>query len=142
MSAKVTIKTSMRSEERIIAALSSMGVPAQHILHAPEGKQVRGYGRSRSGIAQVVIRKEWHGGYGDVGFAKQSDGTYTVIMDDLDDRKLCRSLSLAKAGRGKFAQVSGQWYAATAAKKTLQLQGFTATIRQDGENLRVLAQQY
>ena len=142
MSAKVTIKTSMRSEGQILAALSAMGVPAEHITHAPEGKQVRGYARSRSGMAQVVIGKEWHGGYGDVGFAKQADGTYTVIMDDLDDRKLCRSLKIDKSARGKFAQMSGQWYAATTAKRTLQQQGFTATIRQDGVNLRVLAQQY
>ena len=142
MSARVTIKTNMRSEEQIIQTLVAMGVPPQHVQHIPEGRQVKGYHGQYWGTAQVLISKAWHGGYGEVGFARQPDGTYNAVLDHIDNRSVCRRLQVEAPSGSSFAQLTGQWYAATTAKRTLQHQGFSAKIQQDGANLKVLAQQY
>lgn len=142
MSAKMTIKTNMKQADQIIGALIAMGVPEDQIQHAPEGVEVSGYRGKSYGEAQILIPKKWHGGYGDVGFAQQSDGTYQAVMDDLDNYRLCRKLQVEVPKGAGFASLTGQWYAATAAKRALRQQGFRAKIKQDGPNLRVLAQQY
>lgn len=140
MSAKVTVKTSMKQADQICAALEAMGVPANMIQRHPDGKEIDGYRGKQWGKAEILIPKSWHGGYSDIGFARQEDGTYAAILDHIDEYGACRKVG--KEGAGSFSQLTGQWYAATTAQKTLQTQGFQAHIQQDGKNLKVLAQQW
>ena len=141
MSAKVTVKTSMKQADQIHAALEAMGVPTNQIQRHPEGREIDGYRGKKWGKAEIIIPKSWHNGYSDIGFVRQQDGTYAAVLDHIDEHTACRMLGKEAVGN-TFSQMTGQWYAATAARKTLQSQGFQTEIRQDGKNLKVLAEQW
>lgn len=46
--------------------------------------KLNGYYGTDNRTAQVIIRKQNYQGYGDMGFVKNSDGTYMAIVDDSD----------------------------------------------------------
>jgi len=47
-------------------------------------QSLNGYYGNDARSAHVILRKQNFEGYGDIGFVKNSDGTYTAIMDDSD----------------------------------------------------------
>ena len=59
MSAKVTVKTSMKQADQICAALEAMGVPANMIQRHPDGKEIDGYRGKQWGKAEILIPKSW-----------------------------------------------------------------------------------
>lgn len=142
MSAKVVVKSKMRSADQIIEVLKRMGVPEGKIVNAPDGQKINGYRGRGWGTAEVLVLKSWHGGYSDIGFIRGDDGTFSVVIDHIDTLTASRGLT-AQSPRGtSFTQLVEQWYAAETAVNTLKDHGYRATIRQDGVNLKVLAQQY
>jgi hypothetical protein len=125
----------MKDQNAILLALEKMGVPKDQILVATPGEllELSGYGR-QSAKVEILIKKSFHKGYGDVGFAKGPDGKYKVYVDDLDDGG---SLG-AKVGT-TFSSGVNQWYAACVAQKALKKQGLITKVRKDGNNIVVVA---
>ena len=135
MSALITCETCMKDQQAVITALEKLGVPRDQILVASPGEllELSGYGR-QSAKVEILIKKAYHGGYGDVGFAKSENGSYQVYVDDLDDGG---RLGL-KVGT-KFSSGVNQWYAAVVAQKALKKQGLMTKVKKDGKKLVVIA---
>lgn len=141
MSAKIVIKSSMKDMHQIASALSAMGVPDNMVQVCPDGVEMNGYRGAKWGKVQVLIPKTWHGGYSDIGFAQQDDGTFSVLVDHIDDHSALRKVQNAVPG-DSFGSIVNRWYAANSAKKALRDQGYEVTIRQQGKDLQVVGQQW
>ena len=76
-------QTVLREEKFLVEALKEMGYEIE--VH-PEGTQLNSYYSEQEGkVANIVIRRQHlRGAYGDIGFARQSDGQFTLIADELD----------------------------------------------------------
>jgi hypothetical protein len=76
-------QTVLREEKYLVEALKEMGYEIE--VH-PEGAQLNSYYSEQEGkLANIVIRRQHlRGAYGDIGFARQSDGRLTLIADELD----------------------------------------------------------
>lgn len=137
MSARVTVKTTMKDADIIMEALNLMGIPAEHIKRDQAGIRIDGYLGKDWGTAEILIGKQFHRGYSDVGFVKNGDA-YDVYVDHIDTHSICRKLG--SEGR-KFEDLANQWYAAAVSQRTLKSQGFNTTIKRDGDRLKVMASQ-
>jgi len=137
MSAIITCTTQLKNKKDLVSALKLMGVPEKHLQVAEYGGTVghSGYGRQKRRV-EVNIAKAWHRGYGDIGFNKQKDGTYELIMDDLDGGKM------AKEAGGEFPIRIQQFYTAAVSVRTLTEQGYSPKVTQDKEMIRVRAIAY
>ena len=138
MSALMICKTEIKNKKALLEALSLMGVPKEcvQVSKGSDWLTLKSYGTQKDRPAEILITKDNYGGYGDCGFFKEEEN-YDILIDDLDDRgALARKWSEGKS----FSNSIKQWYAAAVAKKTLKQQGFSTTITQDGNRLRVLAQ--
>ena len=64
-------------------ALKEMGYEVE--VH-PQGAQLNSYySEQEARVANIVIRRQHlRGAYGDIGFARQPDGQFTLIADELD----------------------------------------------------------
>lgn len=135
MSALITCETCMKDQNAVITALEKLGVPREEIQVASPGEllDLVGYGR-QSAKVEILIKKSYHGGYGDVGFAKGENGSYQVYVDDLDDGGRLG----AKVGT-KFSSGVNQWYAAVVAQKALKKQGLVTKVKKDGNKIVVVA---
>ncbi len=76
-------QTVLREEKYLVEALKEMGYEIE--VH-PEGTQLNSYYSEQEGkLANIVIRRQHlRGAYGDIGFARQPDGQFTLIADELD----------------------------------------------------------
>ena len=135
MSALITCETCMKDQNAVVTALKKLGVPEELILIAEPGEllQLSGYSR-QSAQVEILIKKSYYGGYGDVGFAKDSKGNYKIYVDDLDDGGALG----AKVG-GKFSSGVSQWYAACVAQKALKKQGLVTKVKKKGNKIVVTA---
>lgn len=135
MSALITCETCMKDKKAVITALEKLGIPREEIQVANPGETLEliGYGRQRAQV-EILIKKSYYSGYGDVGFAKGENGGYTVYVDDLDDGGRLG----AKVGQ-KFSEGVNQWYAAVVAQKALKKQGLVTKVKKDGNKIVVVA---
>ena len=135
MSALITCETCMKDKNSVIAALEKLGIPKEEIHVAAPGEMLEliGYGKQRAQV-EILIKKSYYSGYGDVGFAKGENGSYTVFVDDLDDGGRLG----AKVGQ-KFSEGVNQWYAAVVSQKALKKQGLMTKIKKEGNKLVVVA---
>ena len=135
MSALITCETCMKSQSLVITALQKLGVPKEVILVANPGELLDLAGYARQGAkVEILIKKDFHKGYGDVGFSKDDKGNYMVYVDDLDDVG-----SLRKKVGTKFSSGVNQWYAAVAAQKALKKQGLVTKVQKRGDSITVVA---
>jgi hypothetical protein len=77
-------QTVLREEKYLVEALKEMGYEVE--VH-PEGTQLNSYySEQEAKVANIVIRRQrLHGAYGDIGFARQPDGQFAMIKDELDE---------------------------------------------------------
>ena len=137
MSAMVKLQSKMKNKKMIVAGLHMMGV-TKDAVSVGSGNEltVNGYSSQRAKADVVIDKTKYHKGYGDVGFRLEEDGTYSILVDDMDNLG-----SLARtAGVTNFQQSAEQYYNAAVVKKTLEGQGFIPVVKKDGDKLRVLAQ--
>ena len=134
MSALVKCSSKMKNKDQIVTALKMMGVPAESILSSDSGMELRGY-QSQKATVEVLVRKAFHGGYGDFGFSRGDNGTYEILVDDMDDvGSLARKLEV-----NKFSSSVNQWYSAAVAQRELKKKGLYTKIKKDGNKLLVVA---
>jgi hypothetical protein len=83
MSKYALTQTVLREEKYLVEALKEMGYEIE--VH-PEGTQLNSYYSEQEGkLENIVIRRQHlRGAYGDTGFARQPDGQFTLIADELD----------------------------------------------------------
>ena len=138
MSHLITCKSCMKDKNTILAALKQLGVPSEMIEVAEEGKTItlQGYYKSLKSEVDILVKKDFHGGYSGFGFAKGEDGTYGICVDDLDDRGNLLSKTSANTS---FSQSMNQWYSALKAQKALKREGLTAKVKEENGKLVVLA---
>jgi hypothetical protein len=76
-------QTVLREEELLLDALKEMGYRVE--VH-PAGAQLNSYySEQEAKTVNIVIRRQHlHGAYGDIGFARQPGGQFTLIADELD----------------------------------------------------------
>ncbi len=76
-------QTVLREEKYLIDALREMGYyPEVHHEPVPLNSY---YSEQEAKLANIILRREQvPGAFGDVGFARQSDGQFTLIADELD----------------------------------------------------------
>ena len=77
-------QTVLREEKYLVEALKEMGYEVE--VH-PEGTQLNSYyAEPEAKVANIVIRRQHlRGAYGDIGFARQPDGQFAMIEDELND---------------------------------------------------------
>lgn len=136
MSALIKCKTKMKHLNHVVSGLVMLGV-AKDIIETSDGSdklKLKGYNKTAD--VDILIKKlKYHNGYGDVGFARNKEGTFDCLVDDIDDRG-----SLArKAGVDKFSDAVSQYYSASVIKQTLKAQGFIPVVKKEGGKIRVLA---
>ena len=148
MSALLVCKTEMKNLSAILEALVLAGVPKEATQKATSSSEkdllnFQGYGAQKA-KAEVLVKRDWHGGYGDFGFLKDTESdNYNFLVDDMDDvGSLLRKTRKEGETHKSFSERLNQWYAATVTKKALKNQGFNAKIKQDGGKLRVMATAY
>lgn len=83
MSEYIQCQTNIQSREALIAALHEMGYTN---FEEGENLSLYGYrGDRRKETADIVIRRKYvRTGANDLGFKKQADGTYKVIISQFD----------------------------------------------------------
>ena len=134
MSHMMTCKTNMSDKNTIVSALVELGIPQEAIVVSNTALQLQGYGSQKADV-EILVKRDLYKGYGDVGFSKTPDGTYSCVVDDMDD-----SGALARyVGADNFSNSVNQWYSALTAKRALRKQGLIAKIEKQDKKLVVLA---
>ena len=139
MSALMTCKSCMTDKAGIIKALKHLGDPEDKIQVAlDEALTLQGYGRQTQSVELLVANKDYHNGYSDFGFSKESGNKeYSMYVDDMDDvGKLAQKAGVA----GMFSESVSQWYSAFKAQEALKKQGLYAKIKTEGDKVVVVAQ--
>lgn len=118
MSAYVECQTNFDDQETLVGALKTLGWTSDQIQVHASAQPLHGYtGRARKNTAEVVIgRKHLVGASNDLGFKKQPDGTWKMIISDYDVRQLPRKFPTAVAGTS-FQAIMTQAYAMTKMEK-------------------------
>jgi hypothetical protein len=77
-------QTVLREEKYLVEALKEMGYEVE--VHS-EGAQLNSYyAEQEAKAANIIIRRQHlRGAYGDIGFARQSDGQFAMVKDELDE---------------------------------------------------------
>jgi hypothetical protein len=86
MSHFTRVRTTLRDPSMLAAALHTVGYPEVEVHERPQ--RLDGWG-SQTAQAEVIVRKANAPGhvYGDFGFARQADGTFEVVIDNLDQSR-------------------------------------------------------
>jgi len=89
MSSYASVKTIFNDRECLIEALVEMGYAREHIEVHETAQGLYGYhGDLRQEKANVIVRRQHVGGASnDIGWEKQTDGTYTQHISDYDAHK-------------------------------------------------------
>jgi len=129
------IKTKIKNVEALIAALcrvkSRTGVwnRNQIEVHATAQHLYGFEDRARKQTAEIIIRRQHVGGAAnDIGFKKQTDGTYAAIISDYD-RKFYNTTWLQKVGT---------YYAVECSKQTCEAKGLPYKETVDEKNRPVI----
>ena len=77
-----SIATQLRNQSALVAALKDLGFTAE-VHKTPQ--RLNGYYGNERNTAEIIVRKN-QGLMADVGFSKQADGSYSMIMDGMDRR--------------------------------------------------------
>jgi hypothetical protein len=87
MSHFTTIKTEIRDENALVAALADVGYA--EVERHPTAQHLYGYqGDRRAQTAEVIIRRKYVGSASnDIGFKRQADGTFEAIISEFDRQK-------------------------------------------------------
>ena len=77
-------QTVLREEKYLVEGLKAMGYEVE--VH-PEGAQLNSYyAEQEAKAANIIIRRQHlRGAYGDIGFARQPDGQFAMVKDELDE---------------------------------------------------------
>ena len=87
MSAYTTIRTKLVSRDYLVQALHDMGYTEVETFDRPT-TLVGYFGEDESSKAEVIIRKPNLGGASaDVGFAKDRNGSFTAVINDMDRKR-------------------------------------------------------
>ena len=88
MSEYVIIATTFTDAGHLVEALTDLGFPRDTIEVHDRPVALSGYrGDARPERAEIVIRREYVGrGSNDLGFARQTDGTFRAIISEYDQR--------------------------------------------------------
>jgi Protein of unknown function (DUF1257) len=123
MSHYTRVRTTLRDPQVLAAALRAAGYPAVEVHDSPQ--RLRGWGGRTAG-AEVIVRREHITGHaiGDFGFARQPDGTFAVIIDDMDR---------ARNGPGWLPRLT-QAYGHAAALKYAADHGYEVTSDEAGKD--------
>lgn len=83
------IKTQLKCKDSILKALDKLGFGKDKLRVHDTAQHLEGYeGRQRPEKAEIIIpRRHVGGAANDIGFKKQSDGTYEAIISDYDKRR-------------------------------------------------------
>jgi len=114
MSAYLECKTNFDDQETLVAALQTLGwAPGQIQVHST-AQNLHGYtGSERKQTAEVIIdRKHLVGASNDLGFKRQSDGSWKMIISEFDVRRLPSKFPNAVPGTS-FQSIITQAYAMT-----------------------------
>lgn len=119
MSEYIVCETSYSEESLLKEALIDIGIPEEHIETHKEATDLFGIGGSRRPEkANIIIRRKNVGAASnDIGFEKQSDGTYKAIVSEYD-----KNLGFGKKVMSKASGGTGeldQHYAKRAVLKTI-----------------------
>lgn len=130
MSKTLTLKTNMKDKDTIVEVLKHLGVPVADIQVSENNSLQRtGYERRNQGC-DILIARTHFGGYGDLGYQRGTDGTYSALVDDLDDRNRLRRAYGEEGVPLDFTKQVSQWYAAKKAERGLKRKGLkTKTTR-------------
>jgi len=142
----IKCETNMTDRKTLLSALDKLGIPQDAIVCSDttsETIKLRGYNRQTADAEIIIKRDVYHKGYGDVGFVKNPSGTYSCIVDDMDDvGSLARKAGLTNSPEGSratFSKSVNQWYSALTAQKALRRQGLSTKIKQQEAKLVVVA---
>ncbi len=87
-------KTTIKDKDALLAAIARCKFKGHVItrgmieVHDTPTKINGYYNDDRK--AHIIIRKQNFGGYGDMGFLKNADESYTIVQDDLDGNDIWR----------------------------------------------------
>ena len=78
------VETVVRDENYLVEALKEMGYEVE--VH-PDGARLNSYySEQERRAANIIVRRaQLRGAFGDIGFARQPDGSLAMIADELDD---------------------------------------------------------
>jgi Protein of unknown function (DUF1257) len=78
------VETVVRDEKYLVEALKEMGYEVE--VH-PDGARLNSYySEQERRAANIIVRRaQLRGAFGDIGFARQPDGSLAMIADELDD---------------------------------------------------------
>ncbi len=87
MSHYTVLRTQFVDADALVKALADLGFPHVEIHEKP--KHLRGWlGGVRVNSAEIIIRRKDVGkASNDIGFKRQTDGTYTAIISEFDRRR-------------------------------------------------------
>jgi Protein of unknown function (DUF1257) len=76
--------TVVKEEKYLVEALKEMGYEVE--VH-PNGARLDSYySEQERKVAHIIVRRaQLRGAFGDIGFARQPDGSFAMIADDLDE---------------------------------------------------------
>jgi hypothetical protein len=87
MSHFTRIRTALRDPQVLASALGELGFATVEVHGTAQ--RLHGYfGRLNADQAEVIIRKkDTLGASADIGFARQPDGTFAIVLDAMDTRR-------------------------------------------------------
>ena len=77
-------QTVLREEKYLVEALKELGYEVE--VHLAGAQLNSYYAEQKAKTANIIIRRQHlRGAYGDIGFARQPDGQFAVVKDELDE---------------------------------------------------------
>jgi hypothetical protein len=124
MSHFTRMRTTLADPQLLATALRAAGYREVEVHETAQS--LRGWA-ARTASAEVIVRREHIPGHaiGDFGFARQADGTFTVVIDDMDRR----------SNGAQWLPLLTQAYGHAAALKYAEDHGYdvvTDSVEQDG----------
>lgn len=137
MSHFVPIKTSMKDVDSLVDALVAMGFKRENIEVHKTATTIRDYHKDTK-KANVAIRKEYTGIPSDIGFEKETDGTFTSHLDDYDYSGWGNSKNSVPRYDEAWSSKLQLNYNMEASKKSFKQNGWEFTETRDKDNNPVL----
>lgn len=134
MSHYTKVRTQIRDAEALKRAIEDMGYPCEEADYDKDLPLYGYQGDKREQTADIVIRRESISpSSNDIGFKKDDEGNYEIIISEYDARI-----------KPRFVQEVTQRYAYNVIVDTAEEQGFSVTIEETTEDgsLRVVVQRW
>lgn len=116
MSHYSTIKTQIKSTKHLVTALCQMGVEKNHIKVDENGTTCRGFGNQERKAHIVVDKAARIAQFGEVGFERQADGTFTMHSDGIKrgfqdnlEAEYTRAVTLEQARMNGWMVQQNEW---------------------------------